>query len=70
MTGPEKIKWLRTSLQMTTHEFGIAIGLRGRSAITKYEKGYRKPSFETLARIIKLAKQYNIKVAPQELRPL
>jgi len=61
MTLEEKIRLIRSSLRMSQREFAKEIGC-SQVMISSYERGIKRPSYETLILIDQTAKKFKVKV--------
>lgn len=62
MEFQDKIKEIRTHLDISQDEFGKLLGL-SQKIISDYEKGRRRPSYNTLVALTELTKKHKIRIS-------
>lgn len=67
MTTSETLKNIRLKLCVNKSEFAEMIGVN-RSSISYYESGRSQPSFSTVRKIMKVAKEHGVDVKLEDIR--
>jgi len=68
MNTADSLRYIRYELRLNQAQLASVLNVT-RSSISCYENGRRHPSYATVLKILKLAKQHNLNVSLDDIKP-